>query len=175
MSTSVALLRGINVSKSTQIAMADLKATFEDLGCSGVRTHLRSGNVVFERARNALSAQDLSAAIQQRSGVLCSVLVLDATELQEIVAADPFGESAPDPAKYLVTVLSGTPSAEIVAEAEGHAPTSETRVVGRAAYTWCPQGVQAVTGDAKFWEKRGLVATSRNWRTIKRLADMSAP
>ena len=51
----VALLRGINVGKAKRLAMADLRAVFETLGYTAVRTHLQSGNVVFD-AKKPLDA-----------------------------------------------------------------------------------------------------------------------
>ena len=44
----LALLRGINVGGNNIIKMVDLKKCFEDLGFTGVRTYIQSGNVIFE-------------------------------------------------------------------------------------------------------------------------------
>ena len=54
----VALLRGINVGRAKRVAMADLRALFEQLGFGDVRTLLNSGNVGF-RAR---AAKDVEGA-----------------------------------------------------------------------------------------------------------------
>ena len=45
--TYVALLRGINVGGNRTVPMAKLKATFEGLGFTEVKTLLNSGNVIF--------------------------------------------------------------------------------------------------------------------------------
>jgi len=42
----VVLLRGINVSASTRIAMSDLREQLTRAGLGEVRTHLQSGNVL---------------------------------------------------------------------------------------------------------------------------------
>ncbi|NIP26808.1 MAG: DUF1697 domain-containing protein, partial [Phycisphaerae bacterium] len=42
-----ALLRGINVGGKNIIKMADLRACFERMGFSDVRTYIQSGNVLF--------------------------------------------------------------------------------------------------------------------------------
>jgi uncharacterized protein (DUF1697 family) len=42
-----AFLRGINISGKNKISMGELKAQFEALDFSQVRTNLNSGNVVF--------------------------------------------------------------------------------------------------------------------------------
>jgi uncharacterized protein (DUF1697 family) len=49
----VALIRGINVGRAKRVAMADLRALVESLGCSDVRTLLNSGNIVFTTPRTA--------------------------------------------------------------------------------------------------------------------------
>lgn len=46
----IAFLRGINVGK-IRIKMADLRATFENMGCQEVKTFLQSGNVVFNSGK----------------------------------------------------------------------------------------------------------------------------
>ncbi len=47
LTTYVALLRGINVGGNTLISMAELKACFERLGYTDVRTYINSGNIIF--------------------------------------------------------------------------------------------------------------------------------
>jgi uncharacterized protein (DUF1697 family) len=46
----IALLRGVNVGRAKRIAMADLRKLVEDLGYTGVRSLLNSGNIVFDAA-----------------------------------------------------------------------------------------------------------------------------
>lgn len=57
----VALLRGINVGKSTQVPMKTLSARFAELGLSNVVAYLNSGNVVFE---SALGVAELTQRIE---------------------------------------------------------------------------------------------------------------
>src|SRR6185503_15578041 len=59
----VALLRGVNVGKAKRIAMADLRALFEELGYQDVKTLLNSGNVVFTRP--ASSKADPAARLEK--------------------------------------------------------------------------------------------------------------
>ena len=44
----IALLRGINVGGRHRLNMKDVVAVFEAAGCTGVRTFIQSGNVVFD-------------------------------------------------------------------------------------------------------------------------------
>ena len=52
MPSYVAMLRGINVSGSKMIKMEALRASFEALGFTNVRTYVQSGNVVLESTAN---------------------------------------------------------------------------------------------------------------------------
>ena len=48
----IALLRGINLGGHKRVAMDKLRAAVEQLGGTGVRTYIQSGNLVF-RARKS--------------------------------------------------------------------------------------------------------------------------
>ena len=48
MNQYLVLLRGINVGGKNIIKMADLKASFEEMGFSSVVTYIQSGNVLFQ-------------------------------------------------------------------------------------------------------------------------------
>jgi uncharacterized protein (DUF1697 family) len=175
MSRWVALLRGINVGRAKQVDMADLRRVFEDLGATDVRTHLRSGNVVFT-AEPAPSEADVERAIVEATGVSCSVLVRSAEELAAVVAANPLADIAEDPSKLLVAFLSEAPDDELArAIAASVQPPTQAALVGRAAYFWCPEGVAEATLGAASWQKRGITATSRNWRTVTRLLELADP
>jgi uncharacterized protein (DUF1697 family) len=91
LSACIALLRGINVGRAKRVPMADLRALFEEMGHTEVRTLLNSGNVVFKAPR--ADARKLSATIQ--SGIArqfafsASVTVLTAADLDKIIAENP--------------------------------------------------------------------------------------
>ena len=52
----LALPRGINVSGSNVIKMAELKAALESLGYNNVVTYINSGNVAFDTKKTAEAA-----------------------------------------------------------------------------------------------------------------------
>ena len=69
--TYVALLRGINVGGQNVIKMDELRATFEELGLSDVRTHIQSGNVVFrspDADKHAAEPSIEEGAVTERTG-----------------------------------------------------------------------------------------------------------
>lgn len=98
----VALLRGINVGRGARIAMADLAACTEAVGCADVRTVLATGNVLLTDARPEPELRDaLEAAYAERFGYDAVVQVLALDALDDAVAAYPF-ESLADHHDYLV-------------------------------------------------------------------------
>ena len=59
-----AFLRGINVGGKNLLPMKDLAKMFEAAGCTGVRTYIQSGNVVFKAGK--LSTPVLSQRIEKQ-------------------------------------------------------------------------------------------------------------
>ncbi len=177
MSRYVALLQGINVGKHKRIAMTDLKALVERLGHTDVTTHLNSGNVVFtaDEGTNAELARQVEDAIRDQHGLEVPVVVRSGAELAEIVANNPFPEAAADHKTLHVTFLSEVPDPERVAAlAEVERGDDDYRVVGADVYLHYPNKLTGATFmQTGLGKALGVVATSRNWRTVTRLAEMA--
>jgi uncharacterized protein (DUF1697 family) len=173
-----ALLRGINVGRNKRIGMADLRALMESLGHGSVRTHLQSGNIVFESPKRSATplAAGIEKAIAAELGMDVTVMVRRSDELAAVVAASPFGGRTDDPKKVHVAFLSEAPRAAAVKAfgAEEFAP-DELEVVGREVYLLYPDGyARSKLTNAVLEKGLGVRATSRNWRTVKALADLTA-
>jgi uncharacterized protein (DUF1697 family) len=173
----VGLLRGVNLGPSRKLKMADLRAAVESLGHADVETYLQSGNVVFTPARGA--GKDLGGgiarALTESVGMDVNVLTRTGTQMGKILAANPYDRE--DPTKVVVVFLQkaadAAPAKEIYLAA--FAPEGLT-VRGTEIYLDLPFG-QARSALLEALGKKkvfGKVATSRNWRTVKALADMSA-
>lgn len=173
--THVLFLRGINLGTATTIAMPELRDLIAGLGYTGVRTHLRSGNVVLTAAAPAAElASRVEDAITAQFGLTTSVVVRTHLELADIVAANPLLEAATDPARFLVFFLSAEPEAAAVraVPADDYRP-DQFAVRGRELYQWSPNGVSKTKLSTAFWERRlGVTATARNWNTVTRLLSM---
>ena len=86
----VALLRGINVGGKNTVAMADLKAVFEELGCQEVKTYINSGNVLFNDKRTLPSLQTMIAtALEDRFGFAMSLQLRDRQAIKKLCAKIP--------------------------------------------------------------------------------------
>jgi uncharacterized protein (DUF1697 family) len=88
----VALLRGINVGGRNKVAMADLRATFEDGGFEAVSTYIQSGNVLFRSDTPAKSLEaDIERLLERRFGVPLVVVVRSHAQLRKVVNKAPPG------------------------------------------------------------------------------------
>jgi uncharacterized protein (DUF1697 family) len=173
-----ALLRAINLGNRNKVSMPDLRRLFEDgLGAGDVATHVQSGNIVFRVPER--STAKVESAIEKRIaddlGLDIKVLVRTKAQLAEVVAASPFADRA-DVSKVHVTFLVGEPSGERVS---GLDPSKflpdEFAVLGREVHLHCPNGYgRSKLNNAFFEKKLAQPGTTRNWRTVTTLADMTA-
>jgi uncharacterized protein (DUF1697 family) len=172
----VALLRGINLGKARQVSMPRLAEVLTGRGHGAVRTHLRSGNVVLTSPlREAELAEDLSTAIEAEFGFAVAVVVRTGEEMAAVVRGDPFATVATDPSRYLVTFLPDPPDPARV-DALPQPDVGEFLVRGRELYVWLPDGIAGTPLASWKWDDLlGRPGTARNWNTVTRLAELSAP
>src|SRR6266540_2357538 len=146
--TYVVLLRGINVGGKTKISMSDLRTLLTGLGAEDVRTHLQSGN---------------------------AVLVRTSAQLVRVVASNPFSGKAKAPAKVHVAFLAAAPGrARVQALDPKRSEPDEFRVAGREIYLYYPNGYGRTKINNAYFEKQlGVAATTRNWNTVTKLAELA--
>lgn len=175
-SRHVALLRGINVGTAKRIAMADLRALFEQLGYGDVKTLLNSGNVVFSvpGAMKGDPAARIEKAIAANAGFSCRVTVLSAKELAAILEASPLEEHAENPSRFLVCVFRDPAARTAAAALAKKSWTPERLAVGKdAAYAWCANGISAGRLFLELDRALGQDVTARNWTTMQKLRAMA--
>ncbi|MDX3234657.1 DUF1697 domain-containing protein [Streptomyces sp. ME03-5709C] len=175
----VALLRGINVGPTTSLPMRDLRGLLEGIGGTSVRTHLRSGNALFEHEQGdpGKVAAALEAAVADAfDGWKVPCIVREAADLTGVIGRNPFDMTGVDPARFLVTFLSGPVDHDRLDDLDPADFTpDEFRPGEREIYVHCPNGVRTTRLTHALWERRlGLTATARNWNTVTRLAAMAA-
>jgi uncharacterized protein (DUF1697 family) len=172
----IALLRGINVGGHNKVGMAQLRDVLGELGFARVRTHLQSGNVVFDAGSSPEeSARVVESVLAEKFGVSVPVLVRGRADFARVVDENPWHGTLSDPAKFLVVFLAGAPDPEVVraVRAEGHAP-DVFELGRREIYLWCPNGLRETTLSPAFWERRlGLTATGRNGNTVTKLCEIA--
>src|SRR2546423_5881276 len=90
--------------------MSDLRAVFDDLGFTGVRTYIQSGNVVFD-ARSGTPARlrsQIEGELKSEFGFDITVLLRTPAELGKVVKRNPFDKNA------YVTFLEKAPARKLV-------------------------------------------------------------
>ena len=87
----LALLRGINVGGKNKVEMSRLRATFEGVGLTHVRSYINSGNVIFgdDRRSAAKLTSLLEDAIATEFGFQVKVLLRDFDALSATAKAIP--------------------------------------------------------------------------------------
>jgi uncharacterized protein (DUF1697 family) len=172
MARQVALLRGINVGGSKQVAMATLRGLFEGLGYDDVKTYVNSGNVVFSGPK--ATAKKIERAVEDAFGFDVAVVLRSRDELAAVVAANPFAGVADNPSRYLVLFSGGGRIDAARAEGAQGGAGERFAIVGAEAYLWLPGGFQKSPLLKAITEKRlGVTLTGRNWRTVEKLLAMA--
>lgn len=179
MTTYVALLRGINVGGNNRIAMADLRQWITALGFDGVATLIQSGNVVLSGPARPTAevATAVRSAIAGESGLDIAVMVCTRDELAAVVAANPYREADDEPTKVHVAFLAdGSDLGGLEAvDPASYAPDEWTAGPG-VLYLRFPDGTASSKLAVELGRRRtGVVATVRNWRTVTKLLELSAP
>lgn len=172
-----AFLRGINVGGRNKVPMAGLRALLAELDYADHATHLQSGNAIFSSQAPADALElEIADAVATRFGVSCAVMVRAGAELATAVRGSPLGGEPENPSRYFVAFLSEPPAARALAALDGVSFEPDALWVrGREAYLWCPAGAGETKLTNAALEKRlGVAATSRNWNTVTKLAEMTS-
>ncbi|MET8122991.1 DUF1697 domain-containing protein [Micromonospora sp. NPDC005189] len=178
MTRYVALLRGVNVG-GVRLAMADLRRLVTDLGHSDVETYLQSGNVAF--GSTVRDAEKLAAGIERaladELALTVPVLVRSGRELAAVAGGNPYVDREDDPKRLLVAFLRTSPTK--AATAALTVPGSENvsfTVTGREVFLhYVDDGYGRSRFNNMYLEKKlGVVATTRNWKSVRALAEMAA-
>jgi uncharacterized protein (DUF1697 family) len=171
----VALIRGVNVGGNKMLAMADLRALLGSLGYGEVRTHLQSGNALFTASRASATKLEkhISARLESDLGLAVKVLVRSAPDLEAVIAANPFAADGVDEKMLMASFLSAAPAASRLAKIDPAAYEPDVFEYGdRVIYQYMPVGFMNSKLPA-FERLLGVDVTTRTWRTVTRLRDLS--
>lgn len=172
-----AFLRGVNLGPNRRLRMSELRDVLGAAGYPGARTHLQSGNLILETEE---PAGDLSARIHQlieeSFGLSTDVVVRDHVEMRTVVASNPYPEAAAqDPTRVHVVFLDPEPAPGTWPRFEGTSFQPEEFQAGPGVvYMHLPDGMARarLPGELEKAAKGVLTATTRNWRTVEKVAAM---
>lgn len=180
METYISILRGINVSGQKKILMTDLKEIYEKLNFKDVETYVQSGNVVFrseKKLQEIETAKKIEKAIQEKYDFHVPVIIRSQQEMKKVIASNPFlQEKNIDLKKLHVTFLSEIPAKENVKNLEDiDLSPDEFMMKGKEIYLHIPGSYAETKLSNSFFEKKlKVIATTRNWNTVNKLASLSS-
>lgn len=165
----VAFLRGVSPMNAK---MADLRACFEKMGFTDVKTVLSSGNVVFTGAR----AQESNLAKTLESGMAAylprsfPVIVRTTDHLLALLETDPYADfDVPPNAKRVVTFLRQPHKENLLLPIELEGASLLSMKGGEVFTAYVPHARGPIF--MRLIEKTfGKHVTTRTWNTIKKCA-----
>lgn len=176
MKTYITMLRGINVSGQKQVRMAELKSLYESIGFADVETYVQSGNVVFESEEQDVKklANSIETRIERTFGFSVPVLVRSADDFRRILESHPFKNE--EPVRVLVTFLYERPDpSKLEALRRYEDKVDRFAIGGQEIFLFCPGGYGRTKLSNTFFERKlGVIATTRNWKTVNRLYEMAS-
>jgi uncharacterized protein (DUF1697 family) len=175
----IAILRGINVGANRKVPMAELKILLAKLGLINVQTYIQSGNIIFELSKSepVLELQDrLHQAISETFGFDIPVIIRTAEEMGKSIANNPFlKEKDADIERLHLTFLKENPSPELVEKIKQlQFLPDRFDIIGNDVFIYCENGYGTSKLINPFFEKKlKVAATTRNWKTVMKLHEMS--
>ena len=176
MKTYVALFRGLNVGGNSLLPMKELVTQLENIGLRNVRTYIQSGNAVFQSEEEAASllSTKIRAAIKKSHGFEPQVLLLEPEKIEKAVESNPFPEAESEPKSLHVHILASVPKNPDLDALESIKSERERFVLkDDVFYLHAPDGIGRSKLAANAEKLLGVLATSRNWRTIRKLMEMA--
>lgn len=176
MRTYIALLYSIVLTPQRRVVMVDLKAMAEGLGFTNTRTLAASGNLVFEAPEMPISELEnqLEAAFPDAFGRHVDIIVRDAAGWPAFAAGNPFPqESAETADQVAVRVMRQPVPAAALDVLESYvAPDEKIALVNGDIWVVFSRERPNSRLLGAVGHKRLGIGTSRNWNTVRKLAEM---
>lgn len=176
MARYIAFLRAINVG-GRFAKMALVREGLADKGFGEVESYIQSGNLRFtSRLRSVQAVEDaVESALEELCGFTVRTIVRTPVQLAELTSygqalASPLGE-----ARRYVTFLKGDPDDDLRTTMDGwDVPGERAHVHGREIYQWLAHPSHTAKLSNARIERKGMVATSRDWKVVSALGEMWA-
>ncbi len=176
MNKKIAILRGINVGGKRKIQMADLKSMCEKLGLKNITTYIQSGNLIFNSDKpNSELENDLEKAITEKFGFDVPVIVRTEKELESSINNNPFFDKNVDINQLHLTFLKVKPNKENLDKTLTFKyEPDKFKINDKDAFIFCTGKYHESKLTNNFFEKQLKVgATTRNWKTVLKLSELS--
>lgn len=177
--TYISLLRGINIAGQKAIKMADLQSLYQSLDFQNITTYIQSGNVIFDsptRSANTLQ-QQIQSAIQTHYNFHVPVILRTARQFKTLIQNCPYHpiDLPTQGSKTLVTFYDQKPTPANINTLKTYIQSPDQLIIQNThAYLHCPNGYGRTKLNNNFQEaKLKTQATTRNWKTILKLYELS--
>lgn len=175
MNRYIILLRGVNVSGSNIIKMADLKTALADVtGLHEMQTYIQSGNIVLSSDLSAKQVEEaVHTLIKTKFGFDVPVLAVRPDYLQQVFDNSPYDRE--DEKKQYFMFLYSEPAVDIdtVINAADY-PNEGFQLGDKVVYFYYELGAgKAKLSNNIFEKKLQIKATTRNRNTVKKLIELS--
>ncbi len=179
MTNKIALLRGINVGGKRKILMADLRELLAGIGFTDVKTYIQSGNIFFNLS-NEMSDAEIADAIEKlisdNYGFDVSVVIRSVEEVEQAIENNPFYTGEEENITNLhLTFLKEKPSEENQLKTEEYNYEPDKFVIkNKDVFIFCEGKYHKSKLTNTFFEKKLKVSTTtRNWKTVLKLLELS--
>jgi len=152
---------------------------FVNLGYFDVASYIQSGNVIFnsKKLHTVEIEKSIIDAIEKKFAYSIKVLVLAKTELNTIFNSNPFIlKHNLDVSKLSITLLNNKPELGEVVQIQDLVNSSDDNfeIINKSVYLYLSDGSRNTKLTNNLFEKKlKSSATSRNWRTITKLVELS--
>ncbi len=183
MTKYISILRGINVGGKRKILMADLREMYQSLGFENIITYIQSGNVIFEsKKKNTKTSANtftkkIKEAIFEKYGFDVPVIIRSVEEIKNIVENHPFEKKEGAQIENLcLTFLSEIPIEENLAKINTYDYSPDLfQIIEDNVFLFIQGKYHQSKLTNNFFEKKLKVsATTRNWKTVNKLLELSS-
>ena len=170
----IILLRGVNVGGHRKITMKSLNILLQTMGFENIHTYIQSGNIILNSDKNAeIILKELESYLEKEYGFIVKVFLRTEEEWNKMIKNN-FLEIE-DKSKLFVAFLDQIPDNNKIKDLqEIKFETEMWNCQKDNLYFSTPTGIGKSKLNNNLIEKKLSVgATSRNWRTILKIQEIS--
>ena len=158
--------------------MAVLRDHLAKLGWTQFKTYIQSGNIILEKEDGEASqiSEEVSQVIKENFGYDVPCLTLSLEEWEDVLKGNPYWPQKEEELKFLYTTfMDKEPPSEVLGALANPQPNGdEFFTVGKLLFFYLPGGRGNTKFSNNFFEKKlKVMATTRNWKTVRKLAEMA--
>lgn len=155
--------------------MVELCQLFAEQGCTNTRSYIQSGNVIFESRRSARHLEPiLTRQIAERFGCTVPLVFRSESEWLNLLTRNPLADRTTAEDRLHVYFLRDVPNPQQVARLEPARILPDEFVLdGADLFLFTPNGLGKTKLTNAYVDSRlDTVSTARNWRTIRKIAEL---